>query len=254
MQKPYFVKLPGRAILHLEGDDRHTFLQNLISNDIRELKQGALLYTCVLTAQGKFMFDGFLSEGNGFTLFEVEGGERAQKLAKHLNMYRLRSKVKISVEDNAAVYAGTGITAGLPDPRHLELGFRSFEKPAGDESAFDTRDIHRISLGVPDGSRDIAVDKDTLLECNIDKFNGLSHTKGCYLGQEITARMHLRGLVKKHLRVVEWKDTPPAPFTDIYVEEKLIGQARSSCDKLGLALIKDDVLPLAESAPFVVKD
>ena len=256
IEKPFFVKLPDRGLIHLEGEDRHTFLQNLISNDIRALKNNPL-YTCILSAQGKFLFDGFVREGNDFTLIECEGGARAQRLFKHLNLYKLRSKVRLSVEENTSVYSILSPAPTDPinaDPRHPAMGARVFEKPAGlEEKDFSAWDTHRIHLNIPDGSRDMIVDKDVPLDCNIDKINGVSFDKGCYIGQEITSRMQLRGLVKKHLRVVEWKNGPvPEPFTDIHVNGELIGQMRSHCGNTGLMMIRDDALPISPDAPFTV--
>lgn len=236
-----FVKLANRGLIHLEGEDRHDFLQHLITNDIKKLTPQVPLYAWLLSPQGKFLHDFYIFEGNGFTLLDCEGGARAQDLYKRLNMYRLRAKVKISVEEGNAVYA--------------EFSFkRTFEKPDGEEKSFEEWDVHRIRHGIPDGSRDLIVDKDTPLECNLDKLNGVSFDKGCYVGQEITARMNLRDIVRKHLRPLEWTADPaPAPFTDIHINGKLIGQMRSSCGNTGLAMIKDDMIAqIPENGPFLI--
>jgi folate-binding protein YgfZ len=234
-----FVKLPNRGLIHLEGEDRHAFLQHLITNDIKKLTPQAPLYSWLLTPQGKFLHDFYISEGNGFTLLDCEGGARAQDLYKRLNMYRLRSKVTISVEENNAVYTDFSFT-------------RSFDKPDGVEKPFPAWDEHRIRHCIPDGSRDLLPEKDTPLECNLDKLNGVSFDKGCYVGQEITARMNLRDIVRKHLRVVEFTATPPAPFSDLIAGGKLVGQMRSSCGNVGLAMIKDEALETLGSAFRVI--
>lgn len=229
--KNYFVKLPNRGLIHLEGEDRHDFLQHLITNDIRKLAPGKPLYSWFLTPQGKFLHDFYISEGNGFTLLDCEGGARAQDLYKRLNVYRLRAKVKMSVEENSAVYADFSFN-------------RSFEKPDGEEKPFAEWDARRIRVLIPDGTRDLLPEKDTPLECNLDRLSGVSFDKGCYVGQEITARMHLRDIVRKHLRAVEFAAGPaPAPFTDIHINGQLVGQMRSSCGNIGLAMIRDDVPP-----------
>lgn len=236
MSKAFYVTLPGRGLIHVEGEDRKTFLQGLITNDMETLAPGRLLYACLLTPQGKFLHDFFVQEGNGVILLECEGGARAQDLFKRLNAHRLRAKVTLSVEETVPVYAVFGSEEGLPDPRHADMGRRSFEKPACEEQPFAVWDKHRIARGIPDGSRDMEIEKSTLLECNLDKMNAIDWNKGCYMGQELTARMHYRGLAKKHLYAVHIVGDTPVPFSDI----GSIGTMRSSCDDVGLALLRDD--------------
>ena len=124
------------------------------------------------------------------------------------------------------------------------MGRRSFEKPENmDAEPFEEWDMQRIILGVPDGARDMKVARSTLLECNIDKVNGVDFDKGCYIGQELTARMHHRNLGKKHLRSLKFEESaPPPPFSDIEVNGKVIGNIRSSCRNIGLAVINDSAI------------
>ena len=246
--KPYFVKLPNRGLIHIEGEDRREFLQNLVSNDIGLLDTQRAIYTCLLTAQGKFLHDFFVCEGDGVLLLDCEGGARAQDLCKRLNMYRMRAKVQISVEEHNEVYAvfGAETATTYPDPRHPDMGGRSFEKPDGiGEKPFEAWDEKRIRLCIPDGSRDMVPEQSTLLECHIDKLHGVSFEKGCYVGQELTARMHHRGLAKKHIHAIEGENLP-APGTDIEVGGTAIGEMRSSCGNVGLSLLKDEFLPKLE--------
>ncbi len=250
--KPYFVSLPNRGLIHIEGEDRHAFLQNLISNDMGLLEKQKSIYACLLTAQGKFLHDFFILEGDGFLLLDCEGGARAQDLYKRLNLYKLRSKVQISVEEHNPVYAvyGAQTDTEFMDPRHPALGWRSFQKPENtEERDFEEWDRLRIELGVPDGSRDMEVEKSTLLECNIDKLNGISFEKGCYVGQELTARMHHRGLAKKHLYTVKGAKLPESG-ADIEVDGKLAGEMRSRCGDIGIALLKDELTELL--APEII--
>ena len=241
MSKPFFVKLQNRGLLQIEGEDRGAFLQGLISNDMKALETQPAIYACLLTPQGKFLHDFFVIKGDGVLLLDCEGGDRAQDLYKRLLMYRLRSKVQISIEDHHDVYAVIGheVPSGFADPRHDGLGYRVFEPPADiTEQDFEAWDRLRISLCVPDGSRDMVVEKSTLLECGVDRLHGISYTKGCYVGQELTARMHHRGLAKKHLYVVQ--GALPAAGDDITADGRLLGEMRSSCGDTGLALLKDD--------------
>ena len=224
---PYFTTLQNRGLIHIEGKDRHAFLQGLITNDIEKLESGKLLYACLLSPQGKFLHDFFISEGDEFLVIECEGGERAQDLYERLNRYRLRSDVQISVEGSAPVYAVMGAEHGLKDPRHNDIGYRSFEKPDLPEEPFETWDTHRIELTIPDGSRDLIPEKSTMDEARMDQLNAIDYDKGCYVGQELTARMHYRGLGKKHLQTVNVSDLP----------EK--AELRSSCGDIGIALVRN---------------
>ncbi len=246
MSKTFYTKLENRGLIQVEGEDRREFLQGLITNDMALLDTQPALYACLLSPQGKFLHDFFVSEGEGVYFIECEGGDRAQDLYERLKKYKLRSKVQISVEDDFSIYAimGEGATAptGYPDPRHERMGWRSFEKPQDvglPEEPFATWDAHRIMLCVPDGSRDMVVEFSTMLECRIDKLHGVSFEKGCYVGQELTARMHHRGLTKKHLYALRFEDTPPAPRDEITADGHLIGEMRSSCGNLGIAQLKD---------------
>lgn len=248
MSKPFFVKLRNRGLIHIEGEERIKFLQGLVTNNVGNIPAGESIYACLLTPQGKFLHDFFVLDGGDVLLLDCEGGARAQDLYKRLNMYRLRSKVTLSVEDYHDVYAvlppasGGDVRGGCtPDPRHPDMGWRTFEKPDDmDEKPFAAWDERRIRLTVPDGSRDMVPEQSTMLESNIDKQHGIAFDKGCYVGQEVTARMHYRGLAKKHLYTVESKDIPlPESGTEIHIDGRRVGEMRSSCGTTGLALLKD---------------
>jgi len=252
MSKAFSVFLPHRGLIHLEGEDRVPFLQGLVSNDVSKARPGNIVYACLLTPQGKFLHDFFIHAGDGFLLLDCEGGARAKDLYERLLKFRLRAKVKISMEEDHPVYAilpssHPGLDPGSidpdfrqdaikEDPRDARLGYRTFQKPALDEKPFEEWDRLRISLCIPDGSRDLQLERATLLESHIDKLNGVDWDKGCYMGQELTARMHYRGLAKKHIYTVKITGNAPAPFTDLPNG----GTMLSSCGDVGLALLKDD--------------
>ncbi|NCT40357.1 MAG: folate-binding protein YgfZ [Alphaproteobacteria bacterium] len=230
-ETPYFVKLKNpdhqRGLIHIEGPDSRDFLQGLITNDITKLTKAAPLYACLLNAQGKFLHDFFLIEGEGVILIDCEGGARAQDLYRRLSMYRLRADVQISVEEDIDVYAIFGAKLGLPDPRHPDMGNRSFEKPNLDERPFDIWDHKRIILTIPDGSRDLIPEKSTMDEASMDQLNAIDYKKGCYIGQELTARMHYRGLGKRKLETIKLDTIPDG------------AALRSSCGDIGMALVKN---------------
>ena len=226
----FFIKLKNpnysRGLIQLEGPDRHEFLQGLITNDIEKLSTDKQLYACLLTPQGKFLHDFFVIEGKDFTLLDCEGGHRAADLFRLLNIYRLRKDVQISVEERNDVYAVFGTPIGLPDPRDPEMGNRSFEKPDTPKKPFKEWDRQRISLTIPDGSRDLMTEKSTMDEARMDQLGAIDYDKGCYVGQELTARMHYRGLGKKHLQTVKLDELPEG------------AQLRSSCGDIGIALVR----------------
>lgn len=241
-ETPYFTTLQNRGLVKVSGPDRRGFLQGLVSNDVNFLDSQPCVYACLLNAQGKFLHDFFMTEKDDTIFLECEGGARAEDLARRLSMYKLRAKVEIAVEADVAVYVlyhplpdasrlslslqGEGSRERIwPDPRHPAMGYRSFEKPQLEERPFEIWDRHRILLTVPDGSRDMIPEKSTLLESNIDKLNGVSFEKGCYVGQELTSRMHYRGLAKKHLYTVK-------------LPMEVEGELRSSCGDVGLALLR----------------
>lgn len=231
-----FVRLEKRGLITLSGPDAKDFLQDLITNDIRKLSPGTLLYACLLTPQGKFLHDFFLVEraADGAVLLDCEGGERARDLARRLGMYKLRKDVMIEIQERNTVYAllsagaQPGDNVSFADPRHPDMGLRSFVKPENlPEAPFSEWDRLRISLTIPDGSRDLKVGVSTMEEARMDTLNAIDYQKGCYVGQELTARMHYRGLGKKHLRTVKLEELPED------------AELRSSCGDIGIALVRD---------------
>lgn len=240
-QQSFFTKLENRGIIGISGKDRRKFLQGLISNDIDLLDKQTLIYACLLTPNGKFLHDFFIREENETLLLDCEGGDRTLDLAKRLNVYKLRADVAVESKTPVTVFAVIGDPSrGLPDPRHPDMGTRTAEKPSNlPERPFSDWDIHRIKLCIPDGSRDMIPEKSTLLECGIDRLNGISFNKGCYMGQELTARMHYRNLGKKRLSVVTGENLP-ANGENLMQDGRIIGEMRSSCGIYGLALQKNE--------------
>ena len=256
MNSDFFVKLPNRGAVILGGDDRKTFLQGLMTNDIALLESQSHLYSWMLTPQGRFMHDFFISEQNDALFLECEAGERAQTLMAALKKFKLRSKITLDYIESIEIFAGNGDAHGSnhPDPRHADLGWRGPTEPTNiPDAPFDLWDRHRLSLNVPDGSRDLTPERALPMESGLDRLNGLSFTKGCFMGQELTARMHYRDLTKKHLITIQTlnpADTPPVPGTALQAGDKVIGEMHSSCGDMGMALIRDDGLDLLEQAGF----
>lgn len=258
MSSSFFVRLHNRGAVVVSGPDARSFLQGLITNDINLLDSQPMVYSCLLTPQGKFMFDFFMTKQAHAIQLECEGGERAISLMNRLNHFKLRSKIVLESIAEINVFQIIGdapSTESVPDPRHPGLGFRTYVRPDNmPELPFDKWDRHRILHAVPDGSRDMKLDQSTMADGRIDRLNGVSYTKGCYMGQELTARVHYRGLAKRSLVAIQAKDgaSPPFPLygTDLKSGDTLLGEMRSSCGDVGLALLRDESLPLLAATGY----
>ena len=248
------IRLPNRGFLRLSGPDRLTFLQGLVTNDVNKVAPGNAVYACLLTPQGKFLHDFFLIADGESLLIDCEADRRAD-LAQRLRMYKLRSKIEIAEADYAA-YATLGPAQEIdgaiayPDPRTPILGTR-LALPAGvslpahaglGEMPFETYEYLRIAHAVPDGSRDMEVGKAILLENNIDLLNGVAWDKGCYTGQELTARTKYRGLIKKRLVPVQIEGAVPEIGTPLIENGVEVGEMRGASGYDGLALVRLDRL------------
>jgi folate-binding protein YgfZ len=259
-----FVLAKDRSLISLLGADRKAFLQGLVSNDVGKVSANRAIYAAFLTAQGKYLHDIFIAETGERFLIDCETARRAD-LLRRLQLYKLRSQVMLTLEDNLAVglHFGADVLSlmGLPaeagyargegggtvfvDPRLAALGARAFlpaaAMPAETGTAADY-DRLRISLGVPDGSRDLPIEKAILLENGFDELNAIDWDKGCYMGQELTARTRYRGLVRKRLMPVAIEGQAPAPGTPLLLGDKEAGEMRSAQGDLGLALIRIEAL------------
>ena len=267
-----YAHLPGRGAVTVTGDDRVAFLQGLVSNDVDRVAPDRAVHAAFLTAQGKYLHDFFIvALGDGLVL-DCEADRRGD-LLRRLRLYRLRSKVDLrDTGDAFAVFAGFGDgvldSVGLPaergaarpigdglvfvDSRLAALGVR-FILPAETatstlvglglaEGTQEDYDAMRIPLGVPDSSRDITVEKSTLMESGFDELNGISWDKGCYMGQELTARTKYRGLVKRRLVPVTADGPLPPPGTPIVRNGREVGELRGGIAGHALALMRVDAL------------
>jgi len=258
-------QLTNRGILRIGGEHRHVFLQGLISNDINLCTADHALYATLLTPQGKFLHDMFVTDGGDHFLIDCER-DRVDDLLKRLMAFKLRAKVTFeNVTDRFDVWATWGHAIPTKphwheDPRFPALGVRGIvgkgQPVEGQYADLTAYDKHRLVLGVPDGSRDMLVEKSTLLECNVDLLNGISWTKGCYMGQELTARMHYRALVKKRLFPFRLIGEAPAPGSRLTFNHEDVGEMRSSCDGFGLALVNIEKAQaaIAEGITFAYED
>jgi folate-binding protein YgfZ len=189
--------LADRAVLRVAGDDPRGFLQGLVTADVLGLTAAAPRWSGLLTPQGKALFDFLLWADGDAVLIDCEAA-RAEALTRRLTMYRLRRAITIEPVADAAVHWAPEGEQGVPDPRLDGLGRRWIGAPAAPATGWLA---HRLALGVTEGVAELGEDKTLWLECNADLLNGVSFTKGCYVGQENTARMHYRAKVNRRLVV-----------------------------------------------------
>jgi len=199
------TRLNDRAIIRLSAtdgsEDIRAFLQGLVTQDMTAIVEGAPQWSALLTAQGKVLFDFFLWSDGDDILIDCEQ-EQADALVKRLKIYRLRRKIEIARDDSVSVHWALTAEDRPVDPRLPALGHRWLDAAAVGEGADEAYKEHRLSQGVTEGSAELGSDKTLWLECNAAELNGVSFTKGCYVGQENTARMNYRQKVKRRLVVV----------------------------------------------------
>lgn len=268
MSQPTLIPLPDRGLLAVTGPDRLEFLQGLLSNDVARAADGRAVWAALLTPQGKYLHDVFVLPFDGALALDCEGGRR-DDLKHRLEGYRLRSDVDIldvtefydslsllgdgaaqavGLADEPGAVADYGGGLAWRDPRHHRLGVRlTLPREAGRPAGFahgDPADWDRarLALGIPDGSRDLVPERSILLENGFDELHGVSWDKGCYVGQELTARTKYRGLVRKRLLPVRIDGEPPPPGTPVLAGESEAGELRSGHDGLALALLRLEAL------------
>jgi folate-binding protein YgfZ len=272
-----FVKLP-RDVIAISGADNRTFLQGLVSQDMDQITAETSAYSALLTPQGKYLHDFIVVQTGDVLLVDCEAG-RGADLIQRLSHFRLRADVQLELRADLCVFAILGDGAheamelsmkpgqtvpiadgqAFTDPRASGLGCRLIGSPAAildwlaqahiPEADFGTYDALRISLEIPDGSRDMEVEKSTLLESNFDVLNGIDWEKGCYMGQELTARTKYRGLVKRKLAAFQATHPSQIPGETVIAGDQKVGEIRSRSGDLVLISIRLDALVSADSAP-----
>jgi tRNA-modifying protein YgfZ len=241
------IHLSDRAVIALEGPEARSFLQGLITNDLTDLAPGHGLYAALLTPQGKILFDFLIAEGDGAVLLDCAGAD-SEALARKLKQYRLRSKIEIGIRPQLSVYAGlVGRPAeravSFTDPRLAALGLRSIGAVAEMPAQLPGPDLYhaaRLDLGVPEG-RDFGSDRIFALDAGLDELHGVAFDKGCYIGQELTARMKHRGTARKRLLMVS-ADVPLPASGNILAGETVIGELVSVYGSRAFALVRLDRL------------
>ena len=266
------IKLDDRIIIEIIGTDSKGFLQPLITNNIDLVSSKKSIYAALLSPQGKYIFDFFIFENsiNGHLSIDCAKNRCAELLEK-LNIYKLRYKINFNINNNISIFSIYGTDYSelelklkevslegstekinnniiLVDPRTKKLGLRiysdlsspieGFNKiPDGEKSDLD---YIRIELSVPNPDLDLEIEKSFLIENNFEFINAIDFKKGCYVGQENTARQKYRGNAKKKLFLIRIIGNDIINGTKIYYNERVVGTMRSSCKDIGLATIRTD--------------
>lgn len=274
-----YILPDSRGVLAVAGPDARGFLQGLVSNDVMRVGPDRAVYAALLTAQGRYLHDFFIvatgagsGEPDDVLYLDCEAARR-HDLMRRLSLYKLRAKVTIADAGErlaVALIHGGGALRRLAldaepgrarpfgggvvyvDPRLADLGARALlprDSAAAGLAAAGLvpgtaagYDRLRLSLGVPDGSRDLQVEKAILLENGFDELHGIDWAKGCYIGQELTARTKYRGLVRKRLMPVEIAGPAPEPGTPLLLDGQEAGEMRAAVDGVGLAMIRLEYL------------
>ena len=266
------IKLDDRIIIEIIGADTKKFLQPLITNNIDLVSSKKSIYAALLSPQGKYIFDFFIFENsiNGHLSIDCAKNRCAELLEK-LNIYKLRYKINFNINNNISIFSIYGTDYSelelelkkvnlegstekidnnviLVDPRNKKLGLRIYSNlsspiegfnkiPDGEKSDLD---YIRIELSVPNPDLDLEIEKSFLIENNFEFINAIDFKKGCYVGQENTARQKYRGTAKKKLFLIRIIGDDIINGTKIYYNERVVGTMRSSCKDIGLATIRTD--------------
>ncbi len=225
-----------RRILRLSGTDTHSFLQGLVTNDVGGVKTG-LVYAAMLTPQGKYMADFFLKADGDDILLDADAAQ-ADMLAQRLGMYKLRADVTITPTD-LHLHRGTGDMPedALPDPRHAALGWRAYRDAPQEDDTTDWDALHVANI-IPQSGVELTPDT-FILEMGFERIHGVDFRKGCYVGQEVTARMKHKTELRKGLAKVR-VEGEAATGTPIVAADKPAGTLLTRAGDQALAYLRYD--------------
>ena len=279
------IKLEDRIIIELIGTDTKGFLQALVTNNLDLVSCNKSIYAALLSPQGKYIFDFFIFESplNGLLSIDCEIN-RYQELLEKLNIYKLRNKIDFNINKNITIFSIYGSDYSelildlemnniegdtkkvnnniiIIDPRNKNLGLRIYSNTDNslkklDQIPYGTAselDYNRIQLTVPNPAVDLEIEKSFLIENNFELINAIDFNKGCYIGQENTARQKYRGTTKKKLVPVRIIGQNISNGTKIFHDEKIIGTMRSSCKDRGLVTIRTDIYKEYKKSKFNIK-
>jgi len=243
----------NRVSITLGGpaEEQEDFLQSLVTNDVSRAGKDTLVYAALLTPQGKYLSDFFIrrTDENDFTLDVAP--TQAEALTKRLSMYQLRRPITLTQTNHpiTVLWGGTAPTNALVDPRDPGLGWRIYTDPdaALSQAQIGDYDLHRLRLAIPESVADLIANDTYILEAGFERMNGVDFKKGCYVGQEIVARMKHKTELRKSYTLVSVSGQAQ-PGEAIKTEEnKPAGVLYSNRDNIGLALLHLDRAKKANS-------
>ncbi len=241
----FYCRLTNRTIIEIKGNDREVFLQGIITQDVKHLESESILYSLMLSPQGKFQFDFFIIQVEGAWLIDVNT-TRAQVLVQRLQLFKLRADISIQINVNWQVGVSSAkleMENCFSDPRLKDLGYRFYDQNIIDKTPSDDYEILRLSLGIPDGAQDMIIDKSIPLEWGMDELHAISWNKGCYMGQELTARSRYVGQIRKRVFPITFK--VPGKYAvgeKFWADGQEVGELRAINDNFGLAILKLEAL------------
>lgn len=247
-----YIPLPNRGVISLYGPDTRGFLQGIITNDINKLDSQKAIYSLLLSPQGKYLYDFFLIEYDKYIFLECEN-THLQQIIEKLDLLKtyLRVRIKdVSSLHEVGVLFNTKLAEDsnesqviFQDPRHRSLGMRIIHKGKIKELAGDFTQYEKVRIQnlIADGAKDMVQNSSFPLQYLIDKINGISFNKGCYIGQEVVNRMSRQEAFRRKLYLVEGKNALPNIGTKVISENnEEVGELRSSVDNIGLALLNTE--------------
>src|ERR1700732_1076849 len=259
--------LRDRGVIEGAGTDATGFLQRLITNSVLDIPKGEGRYAGLLTPQGKLLFDFFvvpMPEGPEAGYLIDCASERTADLVKRLNLHKMRAK--IAIEDKSKQFAVAAIfgevAAGIEgvfyrDTRGPSMGLRVIAPREAlaklDRGEASRYEAHRIAQGVPKGGVGFRYGDAFVHDVNLDLMNGVDFKKGCYVGQEVVARVHYRNSARKRIVRIHFDGPAPARGTQITAGETTIGQVGSTAGTEGLAMVRLDRLEEARAAGVAPK-
>jgi len=267
------LKLKDRAVIELNGQDNKEFLQSLVTNNVDLVSDNKSIYAALLSPQGKYLFDFIIFQNYITKKLSIDcEKKRYPELIQKLNLYKLRNKIDININNDITIYGIYGSDISkiilnlkmnnqegstksiknniyIVDPRNKKLGIRIYIVKNNFSKEFDTilngssleLEYNRIKLKIPKPEIDLEIEKSFIIENNFEEMNCIDFNKGCYIGQENTARQKYRGTAKRKLALVKINGEKINNGTKIYHNKKIIGTMRSSCKNIGLASIRTDI-------------
>jgi len=279
------VKLKDRAIIELNGQDNKEFLQSLVTNNVNLVSGTRSIYAALLSPQGKYLFDFIIFQNYITKNLSIDcEKKRYPELIQKLNLYKLRNKIDININNDIIIYGIYGSDSSkiilnlkmnnqegstksiknniyIVDPRNKNLGIRIYIIKNNSSKEFDTipngssseLEYNRIKLKIPKPEIDLEIEKSFIIENNFEEINCIDFNKGCYIGQENTARQKYRSTAKRKLALIKINGEKINNGTKIYHNEKRIGTMRSSCKNIGLASIRTDIYDEYKINKFKIK-